>query len=71
MDLINGKQDFNLKLTFETYVPITIVVRDFNVKSPNTKLSIQDTNLLTMNYNFKLIFKIFIHTYNIKVLING
>jgi hypothetical protein len=40
MDLINGKQDFNLKLTFETYVPITIVVRDFNVKSPNTKLSI-------------------------------
>ncbi len=56
MDLMNGKQDFNLKITFETYVAITIDVRDFNVKSPNTKLSVQDLNLLTINYNFKLIF---------------
>ncbi len=30
---MNGKQDFNLKLTFETYAPVTIDVRDINVKS--------------------------------------
>jgi len=39
MDLMNGTQDFNLKLTFETYAPITIDVRDFDVKSPNTRLN--------------------------------
>lgn len=32
MDLMNGTQYFNLKLTFETYAPITIVVKDFNTK---------------------------------------
>ncbi len=71
MDLMNGKQDFNLKFTFETYAPIINVVMDFNVKSLNTKVSIQDLNLLTMNYNFKLVFQNCIHTYNIKVLTNG
>jgi hypothetical protein len=40
MDLMNGKQDFNLKFTFETYAPIINVVMDFNVKSLNTKVSI-------------------------------
>lgn len=33
MHLMNGKQYSNLKLTFKTYAPITIVVRDFHVKS--------------------------------------
>lgn len=36
MDLINGKQDFNLKLTFETYAPIIVVVSNLML-SPLTQ----------------------------------